>query len=121
MRKITSIHAAAILALAGVYQFLPLKRTCLVHCRSPIGFLMTHWREGALGAFRMGARHGAWCVGCCWALMAVLFAVGVMNLVFVAILTLVVLVEKTGPAGIAVSRVAGVVLIGAAVAMVMMR
>ena len=103
----------AILCAAGVYQLLPLKSACLSRCRSPLAFLMTRWRDGPLGALEMGLRHGAWCLGCCFALMAVLFAVGVMNLVFVAALALFVLLEKTGPAGIAVARAGGVLLIAA--------
>ena len=106
---------AVVLCAAGVYQLLPVKRACLVRCRSPLGFLMTHWRDGARGALGMGLRHGAWCVGCCWALMAVLFVVGVMNLACVAALALFVLLEKTGPAGVAVARVGGVLLIAAGV------
>lgn len=101
----------AILIAAGVYQLTPFKGACLIHCRSPLGFLMGHWRDGSAGAFRMGLRHGVYCVGCCWALMGVLFVVGVMNLVWVAALTALVLIEKIGPAGLAVARVAGVVMI----------
>ena len=72
---------------------------------------MTNWREGRLGAFRMGVSHGVYCLGCCWALMAVLFAVGIMNLVWVAALTIFVLIEKVGPAGAIVARVAGLAII----------
>jgi len=107
----------AILCAVGVYQWLPLKRACLVRCRSPLAFLMARWRDGPLGALQMGLRHGAWCVGCCFALMAVLFVVGVMNLLAVAVLALFVLVEKTGPAGVAVARAGGVLLIAAGAAM----
>ena len=99
--------AGAILVIAGVYQLTPLKGACLAHCRSPLGFLMSNWREGRLGPFRMGVRHGTYCLGCCWALMCVLFVVGVLNLVWVAALTGFVLVEKMGPAGATVARVAG--------------
>ncbi len=106
---------AAILVAAGVYQLLPAKRACLLRCRSPLAFVMTRWRDGTLGAVRMGVRHGAWCVGCCWALMTVLFAVGVMNLAAVAVLALFVLAEKTGPRGELVARLGGVVLITAGV------
>ena len=102
---------AAILCAAGLYQLTPLKRACLMHCQAPLGFLMTSWRDGGLGAFRMGMRHGAYCLGCCWALMLVLFVVGIMNLVWVAILTLFVLLEKTGPAGTVVARLAGASMI----------
>lgn len=102
-----------ILIAAGIYQLTPLKGACLTHCRSPLGFLMSHWRDGTAGALRMGARHGIYCLGCCWALMWVLFVVGVMNLVWVAALTIFVLVEKIGPAGAFVARASGVVLIAA--------
>jgi predicted metal-binding membrane protein len=104
-----------ILISAGVYQLTPLKGTCLTHCRSPLGFLMTHWRDGTAGALRMGTEHGAYCLGCCWALMCVLFVVGVMNLVWVAAMTIFVLLEKIGPAGALVTRVAGVAMIGSGV------
>jgi predicted metal-binding membrane protein len=103
--------AGAILIGAGAYQLTPWKGACLTHCQSPLGFLMTHWRSGLFGAFQMGLRHGAYCLGCCWALMCVLFVVGVMNLVWVAVLTGLVLIEKTGPAGNMVARVAGAVMV----------
>lgn len=102
---------AAILIAAGIYQLTPFKGTCLTHCRSPLGFLMSHWRDGAAGALRMGVSHGAYCLGCCWALMCVLFVVGVMNLLWVAALAGFVLLEKIGPAGLWVARVAGVAMI----------
>jgi predicted metal-binding membrane protein len=104
--------AGAILLAAGAYQFTSLKGTCLAHCRSPLGFLMSNWRDGMRGAFSMGFRHGAYCLGCCWALMGLLFAFGVMNLVWVAALTALVLFEKLGPAGTLVARVAGAAMIG---------
>jgi predicted metal-binding membrane protein len=103
--------AGAILIAAGVYQLTRWKSRCLTHCRSPLGFLMSNWRDGAFGAFQMGFRHGVYCLGCCWALMGVLFAVGVMNLVWVGAITAFVLVEKIGPAGEAVAHLAGVALI----------
>lgn len=102
--------AGGILLAAGAYQVTPFKGSCLTQCRSPLGFLMTHWRNGRLGAFSMGARHGGYCLGCCWLLMCVLFVVGVMQLVWVAVLTGFVLLEKTGPAGAVVSRIAGVIM-----------
>jgi predicted metal-binding membrane protein len=105
--------SAAILIGAGVYQLTPFKGACLTHCRSPLGFLMSHWRDGTAGALRMGIDHGTYCLGCCWALMCVLFVVGVMNLVWVAAVTIFVLVEKIGPAGALVARVAGVTMIAA--------
>lgn len=103
--------AGAILVAAGAYQLTPWKGACLTHCRSPLGFFMTNWREGQLGAIQMGVRHGAYCLGCCWALMCVLFIVGVMNLVWVAVLTGFVLLEKIGPAGTVVARVAGAAMV----------
>lgn len=96
-----------ILVAAGIYQLTPSKRACLTHCQSPLGFLMSHWRGGTAGALRMGIAHGTYCVGCCWALMCVLFVVGVMNLAWVAGLAIFVLLEKMGPAGPVVARVAG--------------
>ena len=101
----------AILIVAGVYQLTPFKGACLAHCRSPLGFLMSHWRDGHAGALRMGIEHGTYCLGCCWALMCVLFVVGVMNLAWVAALTIFVLLEKIGPAGAFVARAAGVAMI----------
>jgi len=103
--------AGAILIAAGAYQLTPLKGACLTHCRSPLGFLMTNWRDGTMGALRMGVGHGVYCLGCCWALMSVLFVVGVMNLVWVAALTVFVLAEKIAPAGAVVARVAGAMMI----------
>ncbi|MDO8681077.1 MAG: DUF2182 domain-containing protein [Acidobacteriota bacterium] len=102
---------AAILIAAGIYQLTPFKGTCLTHCRSPLGFLMSHWRDGTAGALRMGIAHGTYCLGCCWALMGVLFVVGVMNLMWVAAIAIFVLMEKVGPAGPLVARVAGVAMI----------
>ena len=104
---------AVIVVAAGIYQLTPLKRACLTHCQTPMGFLMSHWRDGTAGAFQMGVRHGWYCVGCCWVLMCVLFAVGVMNLVWVAVLTAFILVEKMWVGGGYVSRIGGVLLIGA--------
>jgi predicted metal-binding membrane protein len=105
--------AGAILIVAGAYQLTPWKGACLAQCRSPLGFLMTNWRDGQIGALQMGVRHGAYCLACRWALMCVLFVVGVMNLVWVATLTGFVLLEKIGPAGTIVTRVAGaMVLVG---------
>jgi predicted metal-binding membrane protein len=110
--------AGALLIAAGVYQLTPLKRACLTHCQTPLGFLMTHWRDGAGGAFEMGRRHGIYCVGCCWALMGVLFAVGVMNLAWVGVLTLFILLEKLGDGGARVSRIGGVLLVGLGVLLI---
>ena len=110
MRLANPRLAGGILLAAGAYQVTPFKGSCLTQCRSPLGFLMTHWRDGRLGAFSMGARHGGYCLGCCWALMCVLFVVGVMNLVWVALLTGFVMSEKVGPAAAVVSRIAGVIM-----------
>ena len=85
---------ALVLLAIGVYQWLPLKRACLEHCQSPAEFLVQHRRPGRSGALRMGARHGLYCLGCCWALMLLLFVGGVMNLLWVAAITVVVLTEK---------------------------
>jgi predicted metal-binding membrane protein len=89
--------AAATLLVAAIYQLTPLKDVCLGHCRSPLGFLLGHWRSGRLGALRMGASHGGWCVGCCWALMAALFALGVMSLVWMVLVAVLIAVEKMLP------------------------
>ncbi len=97
MASTNSVFAGLVLVAAGVYQWTPLKHACLRHCQTPLGFLMTRWRDGSGGAFRMGLTHGAYCVGCCWALMALLFVGGVMNLLWIALLSVLVLVEKIAP------------------------
>jgi predicted metal-binding membrane protein len=89
--------AGATLALAAAYELTPLKNVCLTKCRSPLGFLVGSWRDGRRGAVELGARHGAWCVGCCWALMAALFALGVMSLVWMAVVAALIAFEKTLP------------------------
>lgn len=93
------IAGGLVLILAGAYQWSPLKRASLEHCRSPLGFLMHGWRDGYVGAFRLGATHGAYCVGCCLGLMVVLFAVGMMNLGWMALLATIIFVEKVVPSG----------------------
>lgn len=110
MRATHAALAGAMLIAVGVYQWTPLKRACLQHCRSPLDFVLTHWREGTRGAFVMGLRHGAYCVGCCWALMLLLFVVGVMNLAWIAGLAIFVLVEKLAPAGPWLERCMGIAL-----------
>ncbi len=100
-----------VLIVAGLYQWTPLKDACLTTCRSPLGFLMTEWRDGTRGALLMGIRHGIYCVGCCWALMLVLFAVGVMNILWVALITAFVLAEKVLPASGPVRFASGLGLI----------
>ena len=99
--------AAALLIAAGVYQISPWKDACLRECRNPAIFLSRHYRPGWTGALRLGARHGAWCVGCCWMLMALLFVGGIMNLAWIAVLTLLVALEKLLPWGRAMSVLAG--------------
>jgi predicted metal-binding membrane protein len=103
--------AGALLILAGVYQWTPLKNACLAHCRAPVGFLTDHWREGRAGSVIMGAHHGAYCVVCCWLLMALLFVLGVMNLLWIGVLTLFVLLEQAGPRGPLLGRITGAGLI----------
>jgi predicted metal-binding membrane protein len=102
----------AVLIAAGVYQWLPWKHACLRHCRTPIGFLMTEWHDGRLGPVTMGWQHGLFCVGCCWAVMCLLFAGGVMNPVWIVAIAVYVLLEKVVPHGAAVTRLAGLALIG---------
>jgi predicted metal-binding membrane protein len=111
MSVISSRAAGVILIGAGAYQLSPLKSACLTRCQSPLGFLLSNWREGAKGAVQMGLRHGTYCLGCCWALMFVLFVVGVMNLAWVAALTVFILLEKITPAGVRVARVSGAAII----------
>jgi predicted metal-binding membrane protein len=106
------ISISALLIVAGLYQLSPLKSACLRQCRSPAEFLTRHWRAGATGAVRLGVLHGAYCVGCCWMLMALLFVGGVMNFAWIAALTLIVGIEKLVPRGDLIGRVAGVALIG---------
>ena len=115
MEPVSAIPAAALLLIAGAYQLSPLKRACLRTCRSPLSFLMRRWQPGWTGAYRMGVEHGAWCLGCCWALMLLLFAGGVMNLAVIAALTAWVLIEKLLPLGEHSARLSGVLLIGAAI------
>ncbi len=103
--------SAAVLVLAGLYQLSPLKHICLRHCRAPAEFLSRHWRPGTPGALRMGLQHGAFCVGCCWVLMALLFVGGIMNVLWIAALAILVLLEKVAPHGAWLSRAAGVVLL----------
>ena len=106
-----------LLCLAGVYQLTPLKQACLRACQSPLGFLMSRWRTGFSGAFRMGLEHGAYCVGCCWALMLLLFVGGVMNLTVIAALTAFVAFEKLAPFGMHSARISGVLLMAAGLLM----
>jgi predicted metal-binding membrane protein len=112
MGSATPLVGGLVLIAAGIYQWTPLKSACLTHCRSPAGFLADHWREGGAGALLMGLHHGAYCVGCCWLLMALLFVLGVMNVAWIAVLTLFVLAEKLLPRGDLLGRASGVALSG---------
>ena len=107
-----SAIGGALFLLAGVYQCTPFKSACLRHCRSPFAFLLNRWRDGWNGALAMGWQHGLYCLGCCWVLMLVLFSVGVMNLLWVALLTGFVLAEKVLPRGVWVGRSAGLLMLG---------
>jgi predicted metal-binding membrane protein len=103
--------SATLLIAAGIYQLTPLKQACLSKCRVPLGFLLTEWRDGLRGALIMGFRHGWFCVGCCWLLMALLFVAGVMNLLWIALLAGAILVEKLLPFGRHAASAAGVLMI----------
>jgi predicted metal-binding membrane protein len=111
MRSQHRMLDAGLLLVAGLYQLSPLKHACLSRCRAPAAFLSRHWRPGVTGALRLGALHGAWCVGCCWLLMALLFVFGVMNMAWVATLAVLVMAEKLLPRGEWVGRAVGVLLI----------
>lgn len=101
------VIGGALLLAAGAFQLSPIKAACLRHCRTPMGFITNDWREGSRGALLMGLHHGAYCLGCCWALMGLLFLLGLMNLLWIAALAAVVLVEKVAPAGAWMSRLLG--------------
>jgi len=108
--------AGVVLVLAGAFQHSPLKNACLTQCRTPLSFLMTAWREGHAGAVAMGLHHGLFCIGCCWALMALLFVAGVMNLLWMGAITVYMALEKIVPGGKALARWGGVALVLAGVA-----
>ena len=110
--RLTPILGGLVVVVAGIYQLTPLKSVCLTHCRSPFYFLLNHWREGRSGALRMGFEHGLYCLGCCWFLMALLFAAGIMSLLWMAALTVFVFVEKLFPAGQWIARASGVAMLG---------
>ena len=112
MASSTPFLGGALLLTAGLWQWFPVKQACLYHCRSPLHFLQHEWREGTAGAVRMGVGHGIYCLGCCWALMALLFVGGVMNLLWVAAIAALVLVEKVTRPGPWVGRAAGLALAG---------
>jgi predicted metal-binding membrane protein len=112
------VFGGVLLLAAGIYQWTPLKHVCLSKCRSPLGFVLNEWREGRRGALLMGLKHGGYCTGCCWSLMALLLVAGVMNLLWVAAIAGFILLEKVAPAGDRLSRIAGVLFIGWGVWMV---
>lgn len=111
METTSQALAGTVLIAVGLYQWSPWKQACLRHCRAPLDFVLTHWRPGTGGAFAMGLRHGAVCIGCCWLLMATLFVGGVMNLAWIAGIALFVLVEKLAPAGHWIGRAAGLLFV----------
>ncbi len=110
MRASSAWLGGILLLLAGVFQFTPLKQSCLNYCRAPLDFIMRRWREGWRGAFAMGLEHGLFCTGCCWALMALLFVLGVMNLFWIAALSILVGLEKMLPGRVLVTRWSGIAL-----------
>lgn len=116
MTGANGILGGLVLIAAGLYQWTPLKSACLAHCQAPLAFIQRHggFRRDVAGALGLGLRHGGYCVGCCWALMALLFVGGVMNVLWISAITVVVLLEKLIPAGRRISRGLGVVLVGAA-------
>jgi len=111
MASTSPVLGGGLLIVAGMFQWTPLKNACLTRCRSPLEFLMTGWREGRWGAFRMGLEHGAYCTGCCWLLMTLLFVAGVMNLGWIAIIAVFVLVEKVAPRSLRPGKIAGALLV----------
>ncbi len=114
------VLGAVLLIVAGAYQLTPLKQDCLTRCRSPVEFITRHFRPGIGGALRLGALHGLYCVGCCWALMLLLFFGGVMNLLWIAAITIFVMLEKLAPAGVQGGRLSGVLLLLAGTAMMLL-
>jgi predicted metal-binding membrane protein len=110
--------AGGTLVAAAAYELTPIKDVCLTKCRSPLGFLLGAWRDGRWGALSMGARHGAWCVGCCWALMASLFALGVMSLAWMALVAVLIALEKTVPFGRAITYATAALLLVLGLALV---
>lgn len=115
--RVTPFIGGGVLLLAGAYQFSPLKEACLSQCQSPIGFLVRYWRPGLPGALSLGLRHGLFCLGCCWALMLLMFGVGVTNLAWMLGLALIFYIEKVIVRGVALSRAFGVLFLAGAVAM----
>jgi predicted metal-binding membrane protein len=110
--RLSPILGAIVVTAAGIYQLTPLKSVCLTHCRPPFDFVLNHWRDGTAGALRMGLEHGLYCLGCCWFLMALLFAAGIMSLLWMAAITVFVFVEKLLPAGQWIARASGAAMLG---------
>ncbi len=115
MVSTSPVLGGILLLTAGIYQWTPLKHACLSKCRSPLGFVLNEWREGRWGAFVMGLKHGGYCTGCCWSLMALLFVAGVMNLLWVAAIAGFILLEKVAPAGQRMGQAAGVLMVAGGV------
>jgi len=111
MVSANDFFSGGLLIIAGLYQWSPLKQRCLQLCRSPLSIITTQWKEGVVGAIKMGVTHGQYCLGCCWFLMAILFVTGVMNLKWILVLTVLVMVEKLVPKGEVVSKFIGAILI----------
>jgi predicted metal-binding membrane protein len=115
MVSTSPVLGGMLLLVAGIYQWTPLKHACLSKCRSPVGFVLNEWRDGRWGAFLMGIKHGSYCTGCCWAVMALLFVAGVMNLLWVAAIAGFILLEKVAPAGQRMGQAAGALLVAGGV------
>lgn len=110
--RLPPVLGAIVVIAAGIYQLSPLKSVCLTHCRSPFEFVLNHWRDGASGALRMGLEHGLYCLGCCWFLMALMFAAGIMSLLWMAVIAVFILLEKLLPVGTWLARAGGVAMLG---------
>lgn len=109
--RVGSIAGGVVLVGAGLFQFSALKASCLTHCRNPLGYFLQHWHDGPPSGFRLGLRHGLFCLGCCWALMVTAFAVGTMHVTWMLVLAVVAVAEQTLPAGRAFARVVGAGLV----------
>jgi predicted metal-binding membrane protein len=123
MASASNVLGGIVLIAAGVYQWSPLKDACLAQCQSPLGFLMRHggFRGDLPGCLLLGLRHGAYCVGCCWVLMLLLFVAGVMNVLWIALLALLVLLEKLTPFGVRIARAAGIICLATGAGMLFVR
>jgi predicted metal-binding membrane protein len=109
--RVGAVLGGSVLVAAGAFQFAPLKGACLAHCRNPLTYFLARWHDGPLGGFRLGVSHGAFCLGCCWLVMLTALAMGVMNLAWMAVLTVVMALEQTAPAGVWVGRACGLLLV----------